>query len=70
MKWLRAEMDDRGKTLVSTLWCVICREYDFMITTLYLVVINVYAILVYVVLHRKNINVSGQHSVVTLTNVR
>ena len=27
MGWLRAEMDDQDKSLVSTLWCVVCRQY-------------------------------------------
>lgn len=26
--WLRAEMDDQDKSLVSTLWCVVCRRYE------------------------------------------
>ena len=25
---LHAEMDDQGKSLVSTLWCVVCRQYE------------------------------------------
>ena len=25
---LRAEMDNQGKSLVSTLWCVVCRQYE------------------------------------------
>ena len=25
---LCAEMDDQGKSLVSTLWCVVCRQYE------------------------------------------
>ena len=28
MGWLRAEMDDQDKSLVSTLWCVVCRQYE------------------------------------------
>ena len=24
MVWLRSEMDDQDKSLVSTLWCVVC----------------------------------------------
>ena len=27
LQWLRAEMDDRDKSLVATLWCVVCRRY-------------------------------------------
>ena len=26
MGWLRAEMDDQDESLVSTLWCVVCRQ--------------------------------------------
>ena len=28
MGWLHAEMDDQDKSLVSTLWCVVCRQYE------------------------------------------
>ena len=28
MTWLRAEMDDHNKSLVSSLWCVVCRQYE------------------------------------------
>ena len=28
MVWLRAEMDGQDKSLVSTLWCVVCRQYE------------------------------------------
>lgn len=28
MAWLRAEMDGHDKSLVSTLWCVVCRLYE------------------------------------------
>ena len=28
MGWLRAEMDDQDKSLVSTLWCVVCWQYE------------------------------------------
>ena len=30
MTWLRAEMDGQDKSLVSTLWCAICRQYENM----------------------------------------
>ena len=32
MTWLHAEVDKRDKTLVSTLWCVVCREYEARIS--------------------------------------
>lgn len=28
MAWLRADMDTQDKSLVSTLWCVVCRRYE------------------------------------------
>ena len=28
MAWLRADTDDQDKSLVSTLWCVVCRKYE------------------------------------------
>ena len=28
MTWLRASMDQQDKSVVSTLWCVVCREYE------------------------------------------
>ena len=28
MGWLHAEMDNQDKSLVSTLWCVVCRQYE------------------------------------------
>ena len=28
LSWLRAEMDSENKFLVSTLWCVVCRQYE------------------------------------------
>ena len=28
MGWLRAEIDDQDKSLVYTLWCVVCRQYE------------------------------------------
>ena len=28
MVWLRAEMDDQDKSLVSALWCVVCRKHE------------------------------------------
>ena len=31
MVWLRAEMDAQDKSLVSTLWCVVCRKYESQI---------------------------------------
>ena len=27
MAWLRADMDDQDKSIVLTLWCVVCRKY-------------------------------------------
>ena len=32
MMWLHAEMDEQDKTLVSTLWCVVCQEYEARIS--------------------------------------
>ena len=26
--WLRADIDDKDKSPVSTLWCVVCRNYE------------------------------------------
>ena len=34
MVWLHAEMDDHDKTLVSMLWCVVCRQYEMRINGL------------------------------------
>ena len=34
MVWLRGEMDDHDKTLVSMLWCVVCRQYEMSINGL------------------------------------
>ena len=28
MVWLRADMDDQDRSIVSTLWCVVCRKYE------------------------------------------
>ena len=28
LSWLRAEMDSENKFLVSTLWCIVCRQYE------------------------------------------
>ena len=28
MMWLRAEIDDKDRSVVSTLWCVVCWEYE------------------------------------------
>ena len=28
LTWLRAEMDDQEKSLVSTLWCAVCGQYE------------------------------------------
>ena len=28
LTWLRAEMDDQDKSLVSTLWCAVCGQYE------------------------------------------
>ena len=28
MAWLRADMDDQDKSLVSMLWCVVCQQYQ------------------------------------------
>jgi len=28
MVWLHAELDDQDKSLASTLWCVVCRQYE------------------------------------------
>ena len=28
LAWLRADMDNKGKSLVSMFWCVVCRKYE------------------------------------------
>ena len=28
MTWLRSEVDSQDKSLVSTLWCSVCRQYE------------------------------------------
>jgi len=28
MAWLRAEIDDQDKSLVSKVWCIDCRQYE------------------------------------------
>ena len=28
MVWLCADMDDQDRSIVSTLWCVVCRKYE------------------------------------------
>ena len=34
MAWLRAEMDDPDKFLVSMLWCIVCQQYETRIRRL------------------------------------